>query len=199
MHGWSRWLVGGASAMFLVSLSVPAFAVDIHSEPSSSLVIDSIKEAPVNANHPKGLQTWTIKVSNLTMPNDTLAIVQFRRLTQGQVREWPKQDDIGNPFAPIPVQNSGTETFTFPAPYVSSQNYIDAAEMTGGIIKPEGLGPKDPGNNIIEVREESTPQALSGLPYGQLPEVPWAAALPMVGLGTAMVIWFRRRKSMPIR
>jgi hypothetical protein len=33
---------------------------------------------------------------------------------------------------------------------------------------------------------------LGTLPYGQLPEVPWAAALPMLALGIGVVVWRRR-------
>lgn len=33
------------------------------------------------------------------------------------------------------------------------------------------------------------------IPYGQLPEVPWAGALPVVGVGLGTAIWLRKRRT----
>ena len=34
------------------------------------------------------------------------------------------------------------------------------------------------------------------IPYGELPEVPWAAALPLVGLAIGSAVWLRKRRAM---
>lgn len=40
--------------------------------------------------------------------------------------------------------------------------------------------------------------SLINIPYGQLPEVPWAASLPAVGLGLGAAVWLRKRRILAV-
>jgi hypothetical protein len=82
------------------------------------------------------------------------------------------------------THNFDNETFTISftqTSTASSAANLAVAEFQNGI-----------GNFI---RNPSPITVLSELPYGQLPEVPWAAGLPLVGLGVGMWLW-KRQSSM---
>ncbi len=172
----SRLAMIGVAVLAVGSVSPPTFAAASPSVPS--LTIDYISKPTITPSKTGGeTYQYTVKVAGLAYTPEARDFVVFEynvtNLVQGN------GTIIGN----YNVQQSGSETFTisFTQTSASSAANLAVAEFQNGI-----------GNFI---RNPSPITVLSELPYGQLPEVPWAAGLPLVGLGVGMWLW-KRQSSM---
>ena len=142
-------------------------------EPGSGLVIDYVNQ---HAGQ------WTIKVSGLKVQSG--AFVGFRVLSAKAYSKFsPTNDDVGALFKKLSPVTSSTQVFTFNVSKPEGVQYVDAFEALG-----EG--------DTHELVDESTPVSLESLPYGQLPEVPWATGLPLMGaVGALLAVRMRSKHS----
>lgn len=165
----NSWQSQGSSGTWSASDAVPGCPAI-----KDSLTIDYVGNTT---------KTVTVKVSGL-VPSDSNTTpipnaVQFFEAppgTQGPP-SFPKWQPIG---LPLLVGSNGTETFSEPIDSVSNYNPKDV------------LGVVEYQNVLCPIATDSTYVPLSPLPFGQLPEVPLAAGIPLVGLGAAAIWWKRR-------
>jgi hypothetical protein len=117
---------------------------------------------------------WTITMTNL-VPGSTMSF------EAGPAQNNLIPLELGGKEVAISV-TSATQTFTFTsdAPDYPGTNY-PAAIFYLGATEATAAGPLS--SNILNLVE-----------YGQMPEVPWAAALPVVMLGAGAWMWMRRRR-----
>lgn len=171
----SRLAMTGVAVLAVGAISAPAFAAGSSSVPS--LTIDYISKPTITTSK-TGDKTYqyTVKVSGLVYGSGDFVVFEYNvtNIIQGN------GTIIGN----YNVQQSGSEIFTLSftqASTASPATNLAVAEFHDGI------------SNFIQ--QPSPITTLSELPYGQLPEVPWAAGLPLVGLGAGMWLW-KRQSSM---
>jgi hypothetical protein len=71
------------------------------------------------------------------------------------------------------------------------------SSSTPGDSKTFRMGPSDDGSWSDDIVSGTAATTVPNVPYGQLPEVPWAAGIPLVGLAASAWMW-RRRHPMPL-
>ena len=157
-------------------------------EPSEALTIDYVSAQPSSSG--SGNYTLMVKVSGLTTPAQH-DVVWFYLITPDGLGVPGVDPDlaVASPTVGGAQYSDGSQVFQISLGGVSnlSQDHLTAAEAD---YVPSGpAGPLHSTNT--ELRQEATPIALDSLPYGNLPEVPWAAGLPLVGL--AVGGWWWRR------
>ncbi len=120
-----------------------------------------------------GIDTWGVNVSGLNVIGDGVSFI----VTYGS-------GDSSNPITPSPATVNGTtpQWFSFTTP----------AQMGGQPPAYVSVIETMPKGNPYDNQCAST-TALTSIPYGQLPEVPWAAGLPVLGLAAAGFVLYRRR------
>ncbi|MBX5467415.1 MAG: hypothetical protein K6U14_07990 [Firmicutes bacterium] len=140
-----------------------------------------------------GQYALEVKVSNLVVPpaNAGPYSVEFDL-------------NIVNPEVPLGIHTNfsesilagspSSETWSVPLEYFGQQplspSQVQQAVSRGDLTVIEYLGTGGP-----ELAEGGL-YPIGALPYGQLPEVPWAAGLPLLGLGIgALGVWNRRRRA----
>lgn len=183
MRQWTRWTVTGVAAASLLMMGGSVFASA--NEPSQALTIDYISAPTLTG----GNDVYTVKISGL-VPSTTAQTyyVGFRygNLPTGT---QPNGDDKGTQVTgTLPVGSSTSQKFQIAVPASKDTGNLDVAEYNSPSFSPgehDGAGQ--------ETRQESAGVALptGSTPYGQLPEVPFAAVIPVVGLGAAVLL---RRK-----
>lgn len=182
--------MGLATFALGIGISVPALAAE--NEPSTSLVINYVNVQKT----PSGVQ-WTVKVSNLLSNGN----VRFRMLSSSQQSQFQgdhgNTDDVGSTLASLPVPGGSPSskifTFTTSSNAYASHSYLYAGEYNA----PKEGSLSEPSRNsdsAKEIRQESPAVSLTSVPYGQLPEVPFAAGLPLIGLGLSAAWWIRSRR-----
>lgn len=172
--------LAGAAAV-LGAASVPTFAASPANEPTHGLTITKI--VPVSGSNGE----YDVTVTGLTGAT-TKAPGPYYVGFRYNIKSNPKSegDDSGTQFQQINLESSAP-TQTFIVKISTTMTNIDVAEY--GKTNEHNGGEHD-GN---EVRQESPAVPLSNIPYGQAPEVPWAAALPLVALGFGAAVLLRRR------
>ena len=169
----SRLAMTGVAVLAVGAISAPAFAAVSPSVPS--LAIDYISNPTITTSKTGGeTYQYTVKVSGLAYGAGDFVVFEYNvtNLLQGN----------GVIIGKYGVQQSGSELFTIAFTLVSTASpatNLAVAEFHDGI------------GNFVRQPSPITP--LSELPYGQMPEVPWAAGLPLVGLGAGA--WLSKRQS----
>jgi len=191
MTAW-KILMGSTvlGAMLLAgSLSTPAFAAqgdhDSANSQGESIKIDYVNEAAAPGGY-----TVTVKLSQVP---DSAQWIVFRQVTDLSV--IGADDDAGKVVAQVQVSPKGSQTivsFLSATPLDAGYLVAEADKNQNPTQKPDRNAP------LEEVGQESDPVSLDPLPYGQLPEVPWAAALPGMLLGAGGWYIWRQRQS-PVR
>lgn len=182
--------VGGALALSLM-VAVPAFAQG--KEPSPALTIDYVSAPTLETSGPNaGNYQYTVKVSGLEASSSGKQYyVGFR---YGNLpKNGNNGDDSGTQVSEAPdvTSTTGSQVFTIEIPQTQIKKgyYLDATEYSS---KPGSKGENDGGGK--EIRQESAFVSMGNLPYGQLPQVPWAVGLPAIGLGLGAAVWLRQRR-----
>jgi hypothetical protein len=184
-----------AAAVLAVAASVPVWAAG-SSEGLPPLTIDAIVPQVPSSAEGVPVETVEIKVSNILPPsgNGSYALI-WRVLDQASLSQFAENDDAGTLDWATFISSDTPATAVFkvlvPTQDLASGHWLDVGEYRPLSIQPEmrdHVGGRvtalDQGTEVgIEVRDESMPVSLSSMPYGQLPEAPWAAALPLVGFG----------------
>ena len=167
-----RLLVGGAGLSAALSVTGTAFAV---------AVAPSLNSASYTVSG--NTLTWTVSLSRLT-PGDTLAFM-IGPFAASPTHLFPLR--TGNFYDVLVTAKTATETFTFQSALPTVQvggytfttvlYYLEASEFLS-------QGPATVSNELT----------LNTSGVGQLPEVPWAAALPLVAFAGAATVWTRKRR-----
>lgn len=200
-----RWITRGISvvgAVSLLAMATPAFAANLAeglgngSEPSQASTLTlSCNQGSVVGGQPQ----YVCTVGNIDITKAETTIV-FRALDSSDYTafapsSWGESgasnqshDDGGTllnglsgvTITPSPVNHwiSSTKTFT----------------LSGAI--PSNTVAFSVGQNSPDLTNEVGDEAVVKLtpPVGQLPEVPYAVALPIMGLGAGLVLWRRNRQ-----
>lgn len=176
--------------------AVPAFATSL--EPTKALTIDYISAPTTLSISGNTIYQYVVKVSGLTINTSKPFPPDLVGFHYGNFSQGTQNGDSGTlarsaspgQFA---VKHAGSQVFTvdFLPSQIGSGTQLDVAEYSRKVFT-EGLV------DATEIRQESTPIALNGLPYGQLPEVPWAAELPLTGVGVGAVAWLLKRRTLTL-
>lgn len=182
----TRWIKVGitlSGAIALLAVASPAFAAVEGSgtghEANSNLTLSISPKTPTS-----GKTQYTFTVGNIDHTKANTEIY-FRTLTQSQYKEFSNNDDVGtiisaSAISPSTTQRKwpGTETFTTTA-IPTGTAYVTVAQYSPDRSKEyegEGIAP------------------VPSLPTGQMPEVPFAVGLPLVGLAVGVLMWRGRRR-----
>lgn len=166
-----KWVLA-ASAVLALGVSAPAFAA---SSPVTLLYVSAETPATVS-----GENQVTVKVSGLTAGS----LVDLNLFTSsGHKLGSATQNTVTTNWYD---GQTGTEVFTFTLP-ASDPRFGPITSVS--IFEILRSGKEATGSYTSNVVQ------LDALPYGQLPEVPWAAALPLAGLGLGGLVWMRRNRS----
>lgn len=95
------------------------------------------------------------------------------------------------PIGPREAVTGSTQTFTV-SPGTTPTPLLDLA--VAEFYETETETPPGPSTQCLYATETS-PVLWSSLPYGQLPEVPYSAGIPLVGIGVAATLWVSKRRS----
>ncbi|PSR22697.1 MAG: hypothetical protein C7B45_05740 [Sulfobacillus acidophilus] len=145
--------------------------------PSDSLAIDYVGTTsgppPTVTIKVSGLETSSQPPSNYT--------VRFFEAPIG-TSSTPGTSAAWTPVGPPKAVSSSTQVFTMPYSVSTPGQLLGVAEYSGS----------GPSKCLVATDSPSNFVNLNNLPYGQLPEVPFAVGLPLIGLGAAALILKRR-------
>lgn len=180
--------LSAAAAGALLLTGGSAFAAN---EPNSALTIDYVSVPTISHHNHTYTYTYTVKVSGLTVKPKTAGDSNYVGFRYGNLPTLGnKGDDRGTQVQQsYPVAQAGSAVFTITIPKKTDglplRPRLDVAEYSTHSTSPGETDGK-------EIRQESPGVVLPGpTPFGQLPEVPFAVAIPVVGLGAA---WLLRRR-----
>jgi len=192
MTGW-KVLMGSTvlgAALLVATMSTPAFAAegdhDSSNSQGESIKIDYVNESPA----PGGGYTVTVKLSQVP---DSAQWMVFRQVTT--LTSLTANDDAGTVVGQVQPSLKGSQTtvtFSSTTPLDTGYLVAEADKYQNTTQKPDRNAP------LEEVGQESDPVNLDPLPYGQLPEVPLAAALPVILLDAGGWYILRQRR-IPVR
>lgn len=176
--------LSAAAAGALLLTGGSAFAAN---EPNSALTIDYVSVPTIS--HHNHTYTYTVKVSGLTVKPKSTGESNYVGFRYGHLPPGNNDgDDSGHQVrGTFPVTKNGQFTLTIQSKRMGGPAglQLDAAEYSTHSTSPGETDGK-------EIRQESPGVVLPGpTPFGQLPEVPFAVAIPVVGLGAA---WLLRRR-----
>lgn len=207
MSRFGRMAVAVGAVVLGLGLASPAFAAE---EPVHGTLPLALSISTQGSNY-----VLTVYNINTGTQNTTL---EFLALTQSQYSNFKTNDDGGTPFPNYPY------TGGLPYPDFSLPNPMPSGGLKAGSASKPIWGPTAQGWNTTEtftIPESDIPAGtvaisvaqmspdltnewadeaaypLDGSTAGNLPEVPYAAALPLMGVlvGGAGVLWRRRRPS----
>lgn len=110
---------------------------------------------------------------------------------------------VAGPLSPNAVSPSNpTPSVNYPSPNTATADYtysltsaLNAGSYTVDLVPNNGGKVFHLYNSSTEVGASTTPVCLpQSPPVGQLPEVPFAAGIPLLGIGVGAVLWYRRRQ-----
>ena len=187
MMKWSSALGGAVTAFVMVGmLTTPSFAA------SGNATIDYVSQIKTGAN-----PLYDVAPPIKTVPSSTQSItIKVSGLQTGVALIVWEMNSSGTYVADEQLLYSGHGSYNGPSTEVFKNVPIapgteEVAIREGTFVHPA------PGKTQISLdsSDYSNTVSLNKLPFGELPEVPWAAALPVVGLGLAALAWRRRRQS----
>lgn len=204
-----RWITRGiaaAGALSLLAMAMPAFAAAGPEGPGTGKEASKTSALTLSCSTGSlvgGKPQYVCTVSNIDITTSKTTIF-FRALNSTQLTKFNESsfgqagssnqshDDSGTilnglqgvTITPTPVNHFQTpsETFTLSGAIPSSTVAFSAGQYSQDRTK--------------EYSDESVTKLTP--PVGQLPEVPYAAALPIVGLGVGILLW-RRSKKLSLR
>lgn len=173
-----RFATGSVILLITSAMSVPVFAVTNPpaKEPTPLLTIDYVSKATQNGES-------TVKVSGLVVPPSGKTYYVGFRYNKPDSSEG---DDSGRQIPKTFTVSSSTQVFSVTIP--PGAKNLDVAEYSS----PSDNGGEHDGD---EIAQESAWAGLNKLPYGNLPEAPWAAGLPLVAVGLAG--WWYKFRAKP--
>ncbi|TFE66282.1 hypothetical protein [Methylacidiphilum caldifontis] len=174
------------AALLAATMSTPAFAAqgdhDSSNSRGESIKIDYVNESPA----PGGGYTVTVKLSQVP---DSAQWIVFRQVTTPA--SLTANDDAGTVVGQVQPSLKGSQTtvtFFRATPLNTGYLVAEADKNQNPTQEPDRNAP------LEEVGQESDPVNLDPLPYGQLPEVPWAAGLPVILLAAGgWYVWRQRQ------
>lgn len=177
--------------------------------------------ATVTATIPQTMTFGSTSVTTEGGPREVSLFAGSHRIYSGVVNltgvPSDRQRDAQSPYhltynpttgkatiSPIPTQAIWVQVYYRSKGQPEQDNYILRGQAVSGHASSVTLDlagiPGDPGyleaefltNNGPSIDTNELP-VTQGIPVGQLPETPWAAALPFVGLGTVVTVLWKRR------
>lgn len=187
MTSWQHWVTVGAALLAAGALSAPALA-------ASPLTLTV--QTTLNAN---GSVTYDGTLTNVvTSPHLSDLKIAWVVLTPSQYAEFAAGNhDVGTVVHSDDVHEYLTGTTmtnltykTNPKNFKGDYEAVIEYKNAKGISSPPTLNEA----RTAEVTGESNAVSLTYPPAGQMPEVPIASGLPLIGLAVGGALWLRSRK-----